>query len=225
MHRAAMEAREKVIETNAEGSGATVLEPAGRAQGPGTRDRIVIATAELFRRRGYTGTGVKQIAAEAEAPFGSIYHFFPGGKEQLGEEVIRSGGQFFLQLYETIADGAPDVVTGTKDFFYGAAQTLRDTDYADACPIATVALEVASTNEQLRQATADVFELWLGAMTARLTAAGIAAAPARELAVATLAALEGAFLLSRATRSPVPVEVAGDFAAAAVRDALAAAGA
>ena len=63
-----------------------------------TKDRIVNASAELFRRQGYTGTGLKQIAAEAEAPFGSIYHFFPGGKEQLGEEVIRVGGEFFRRL-------------------------------------------------------------------------------------------------------------------------------
>jgi AcrR family transcriptional regulator len=185
-----------------------------------TKERIVTAGAELFRRRGYTGTGVKQIAAEADAPFGSLYHFFPGGKEQLGEEVIRIGGGFFLRLYESIADAAPDVVSGTGDFFNGAADTLRNTDYADACPIATVALEVASTNEQLRQATAEVFESWIGAAEKRFAAAGIPAAQSRELAISTLAALEGAFVLSRAMRSTVPVEVAGAQAAAAVRAAL-----
>ncbi|WP_455410071.1 TetR/AcrR family transcriptional regulator [Streptomyces hiroshimensis] len=36
----------------------------------------------LFRRNGYSGTGLKRIAAEADAPFGSIYHFFPGGKQR-----------------------------------------------------------------------------------------------------------------------------------------------
>jgi AcrR family transcriptional regulator len=45
----------------------------------GTKERIVGTTGELFRRQGYTGTGLKQIVAEAAAPFGSIYHFFPGG--------------------------------------------------------------------------------------------------------------------------------------------------
>ncbi len=50
-----------------------------------TKDRILDTTAELFRRYGYTGTGLKQVVAEAEAPFGSLYHHFPGGKEQLGQ--------------------------------------------------------------------------------------------------------------------------------------------
>ena len=49
-----------------------------------TRDRIVQASAELFRRQGYAATGVKQIVTDAQAPFGSLYHFFPGGKEAAG---------------------------------------------------------------------------------------------------------------------------------------------
>src|ERR671932_2665946 len=139
----------------------------------GTKERILDSSAELFRRQGYMGTGIKQIAAEARAPFGSLYHFFPGGKEQLGEEVIRWSGGMYLQLFVTVAGEADDVVGAVEDFFSGAAETLEETDYADACPIATVALEVASTNEQLRKATADVFDRWIGALTAWFEAAGV----------------------------------------------------
>jgi AcrR family transcriptional regulator len=186
----------------------------------GTKERIVNASAELFRRQGYTGTGLKQVVAEADAPFGSLYHFFPGGKEQLADEVIRLAGRFYLQLFEAISDAAPDVVTATSDFFAGAAETLRLTDYADACPIATVALEVASTNETLREATADVFESWIEAATERAVAAGIPTRKARELAFSFLASLEGAFILCRAMRSTEPLEIAGADAAAAIRAAL-----
>src|SRR5947209_3236965 len=188
-----------------------------------TRDRIVDSTAELFRRQGYTGTGVKQIVTEASAPFGSLYHFFPGGKEQLGEEVIRWSGQMYLQLFVTVAGDAPDVGTGVERLFDGAAETLRETGYADACPIATVALEVASTSEPLRKATADVFDSWISAATEWFAASGIARERARELSLHMLSALEGAFIFSRALRSTEPMHVAGAAAAAAVREALAAA--
>ena len=77
----------------------------------GTKDRIMETTAQLFQRYGYTGTGLKQIVAEANAPFGSIYHHFPNGKAQLGEEVIRRSGQMYKELFEAIFDAAPDVVT------------------------------------------------------------------------------------------------------------------
>lgn len=186
-----------------------------------TRDRILETTAELFRRYGYTGTGMKQIVAEANAPFGSLYHFFPGGKSELGEEVVRRSGQMYRELFEEIADQAPDLMSGVEDFFAGAAEVLRQTDYADACPIATVALEVASTDEPLRRACAEVFESWIASMSARAMAAGIDGDAARRLAITLIAELEGGFLLCRAARSTEALEVAGVNATAAVGAALA----
>ena len=186
-----------------------------------TRDRIVEASAELFRRQGYSATGVKQIVTAAQAPFGSLYHFFPGGKEQLGAEAIRASGALFALLIPAVFDPAPDIVTAVREFFAGAAQHLVETDYADACPIATVALEVSSSSETMRKACAEVFESWIVAGAARFEAAGIASPRARELTIAMLAALEGAFVLARALRGTAPLEIAGETAAAAVRDALA----
>ena len=186
----------------------------------GTKDRIMETTAQLFQRYGYTGTGLKQIVAEANAPFGSIYHHFPNGKAQLGEEVIRRSGQMYKELFEAIFDASPDVASATGNFFLGAAETLRQTGYADACPIETVALEVASTNEPLRKATADVFESWSAAGTERLSAAGIPEPEARRLTIVFLAALEGAFVLCRAARTTEALEVTGAQMTALVREAL-----
>ena len=187
---------------------------------PSTKERILDATAELFRRYGYTGTGLKQIVATANAPFGSLYHFFPNGKEQLGEEVIRWSGDVYLQLIAAVCDPAPDVVTAIGDFFAGAAAHLRETDYADACPIATIALEVASVSEPLRQATADVFALWIADITARFEAVGVDPRRARELGFEALGALEGAFVLSRAMRSTDALEIGGRAVVASVRAAV-----
>jgi AcrR family transcriptional regulator len=185
-----------------------------------TRQRILDTTAELFRRQGYTGTGLKQIVADANAPFGSLYHHFPGGKEQLGAEVIRTSGAMYQELILTILRAAPDLATGVRDCFTGAAAVLIETDFADACPIETVALEVSTTNETLREACADVFESWIAAGVERHTDAGIPKRKARELTVLFIAALEGAFVLCRAKRDTEALEVAGRFVTAAVRDAL-----
>jgi AcrR family transcriptional regulator len=185
-----------------------------------TRERIVERSAELFRRQGFTGTGVKQIVAEASAPFGSLYHFFPGGKQQLGEEVIRHSGALYGQLIDAFFQPESEPEAAVSAFFAGAAETLRETDYADACPIATVALEVSSTSEPMRKACAEVFDSWIDAAAQRLAGCGIEAERARELALQMLSSLEGAFVLARAMRSTEPLEVAGTAAAAAVRAAL-----
>jgi len=185
-----------------------------------TRDRLIGATAALFRRQGYTGTGVKQIVEAAGAPFGSMYHFFPEGKEALGAETIRWSGAMYGQLIDLIYAPGSDPVTATRTFFEAAADNVRDTDYADACPIATVALEVASTSATLRQATAEVFESWLAAIDTRLVAAGLTKTRARNLSVSLFSLLEGAFILARATRDETHVRTAGRAAADLVRAAL-----
>ena len=185
-----------------------------------TRERIAEAGAELFRRQGYSATGVKQIVTEAQAPFGSLYHHFPGGKEQLGAAAIRVSGALYERLIPAVLDQAPDPATGVRRFFAGAAQHLLDTDFADACPIATIALEVSSTSEPMREACAEVFESWIDALAGRHEAAGIDSHQARELAIAFLAALEGAFVLARATRSTEPLRIAGEIVAEAVEGML-----
>jgi AcrR family transcriptional regulator len=188
-----------------------------------TRERIVESSAELFRKQGYSATGVKQIVTAAQAPFGSLYHFFPGGKEELGAEAILVSGALYAQLIPAVFDAAPDPVTGVRSFFSGAAEHLRETDYADACPIATVALEVSSASETMRRACAEVFESWIAAGVERFARAGVDETTARELTIAMLAALEGAFVLARALRSTEPLAVAGELTAAAVQAAIEAA--
>ena len=185
-----------------------------------TRDRILEATELLFRRYGYTGTGLKQVVADANAPFGSVYHFFPGGKAQLGEEVIRRAGRMYEELVMAVWDSADDPASAARDVFAGAAEVLRVTDYLDPCPIGVVALEVASSNEALRLATADVFASWIAALSRRLTAAGVGEDDARRLSHVLIQLLEGAFMVARATRTTDTVDAAGDAAVSLVSAAL-----
>jgi AcrR family transcriptional regulator len=185
-----------------------------------TRQRIVEAGAELLRNKGYAATGVKEIVAAAQAPFGSLYHHFPGGKEQLGEEVIRFSGAEYGKLGPLIFDAAPDVVTGVRMFFGGAAQNLEESGWTAGCPIATVALEVANTSEPLRAATAEVFEGWVVGLTATFAGAGLELGRAREVAVAFIAALEGAFVLSQSWRDTSPLVTSGEMVARELEEAL-----
>lgn len=189
-----------------------------------TRDRIVAATCELFRRQGMTGTGLKQIARSAGAPFGSIYHFFPGGKAQLADEAIRASGAMYRDLVLAIFDqGGPDLASTIRTAFAAAAENLIATDYADACPIATIALEVASTDDALRRATADVFTDWIEQGAERIARSGLPPDVCRSLIVGFITSLEGAFVLSRALRSPEPLLSAGETVAASATVALTAA--
>ncbi|MEZ5373286.1 MAG: TetR/AcrR family transcriptional regulator [Microthrixaceae bacterium] len=166
-----------------------------------TRGRIVSATTELFRSQGFNHTSLKQVTAQAGAPTGSIYHFFPGGKNELGAAVVRESGAAYQALFEVMADEADDIVDAVGGFFDGAAEVLEQTDFIDICPIGNVAREVANTHEPIRLATVEVFAGWTAALADRLARAGLNADDAGGLADTVISALEGGFMLARARRS------------------------
>lgn len=187
----------------------------------GTRDRLVATAAQLYGRYGYTGVGLKQVAAEAGVPIGSLYHFFPGGKEQLAAEALRLSGHGYQLLVEGVFESAPDLVSGIRLCFETAAEVLAASGYADACWIETVALEVASTNEPLRLVTAEIFDRWIDAATRLAEQAGVPdRESARRLGIAIITGLEGAFVLSRSLRTPEPLLAAGESLVAAAEAAL-----
>lgn len=186
---------------------------------PATRDRILDATAELYRRQGMAATGLKQIAAASRAPFGSIYHHFPGGKEAISAEVIRAEGiRYSLFVGAQMADADP--MTDIPRLFESAGTLLESQDYSEACSIETIALEVASTNERLRKEAADVFDSWLTQLAAWFGRLAISEEECRRLATIMLTALEGAFVLCRTLRSTEPMVIAGDAVHLSVRAAV-----
>ena len=174
-----------------------------------TRDHIVHAATELFRRQGLNGTSIKQITETAQVTTGSVYHFFPDGKEQLAAEVIETSGAAYRDLFEMIADAAGDPIAAVGNFFEGAALVLEDTGFIDPCPIGTIAREVASTNETLRQSTTRVFDSWIAAAACRFERAGLPDAHAAELATCVVAAIEGGFVVARAARDATALRVVG----------------
>jgi len=52
------------------------------------RANILTAMARLIEKQGYHATGLNEIIRESGAPKGSVYYYFPGGKEQIGAEAI-----------------------------------------------------------------------------------------------------------------------------------------
>uniref|UniRef100_A0A5Q5BSJ4 Transcriptional regulator, TetR family n=2 Tax=unclassified Mycobacterium TaxID=2642494 RepID=A0A5Q5BSJ4_MYCSS len=186
---------------------------------PSTRSRILDATAELYRRQGMPATGLKQISAAAQAAFGSIYHHFPGGKEAISVEVIRREGiRYATFVGAQLAQIDP--LDGIPELFEKAGRDLESQDYSEACSIETIALEVASTNERLRVEAAEVFQSWLGGLAAWFGQLDLTEAECRRLAMITLTALEGAFVLCRTLRSVEPIVCAGHGVRAAVHAAV-----
>jgi TetR/AcrR family transcriptional repressor of lmrAB and yxaGH operons len=170
---------------------------------------MVDAARGLFQQQGYHATGLNQVLAEAQAPKGSLYFHFPGGKQQLAAEAVTSSGKDVSDLIEDIllrADGVHTAVTEIVELF---ARTLEDSDFHNGCPVATVALE-ASDDNVVRAACEDAYRSWLELLATRLRNWRIAEERVDELATVALSMLEGALLLARVQRDVATLRVVGD---------------
>jgi AcrR family transcriptional regulator len=185
-----------------------------------TKDRLLRAGEKLFRAQGYSGTGLKQLAAEADAPWSSMYHFFPGGKEQLAEEVLRYAGELYAQMIRQVFAAFPDPVEAVGAMFAGEAKLLRASGFRNGCPIASVALDVTSTTETVRKPCAEVFAAWIEALADGIAVSGVRREVATDLASYVLAALEGAIVLSRTLKSVKPLEQTGTFVVLTLKSQL-----
>ncbi|KGI67981.1 TetR/AcrR family transcriptional regulator [Mycolicibacterium rufum] len=174
-----------------------------------TRESILTAAAELMRRRGYAGVAMKDIADASGAPIGSLYHHFRGGKAQIAREALANAGAAYGLLIPAVVDGHTDLGEAVQAIFDQAADDMAATGYANMCPVASVAAEVADTVEELRQTAGEIFAGWIAGGTAYFVARGVDEPRARDLTAAVIGGLEGAFLLSRTLRSVEPLRAAG----------------
>ena len=174
-----------------------------------TRESILTAAAELMRRKGYGALGMKDVVAASGAPIGSLYHHFPGGKTQIAREALINAGTAYGLLIPTLVDPHDDLGEAVASVFAQAATDMAETGFANMCPVASVAAEVADTVEELRDTAAAVFTGWLDGGTAYFVSRGISNDEARDLTVALVGALEGAFVLARTLRDTAPLLAAG----------------
>lgn len=173
-----------------------------------TRDRLLAATIEVFRGKGYQGTSLAEIASTAEATIGSLYHFFPGGKGALAAEALYSSGAAYQTLFDLVVAEASNNATEAEStateavgaFFDGAADALEETDFIELCPIGSVAREMAGLDDAIRAAAGAVFTDWIDHLTDLLVAEDVPETDARGLAITIVASIEGSFGLARTMR-------------------------
>ncbi len=187
----------------------TALTPKGQR----TRQRIVAAAAELMLERGVAGTTVEDVQSAAGVSTSQIYHYF-ADKQALVRAVIEFQTDAVVGGQETML-AALDSLQGLRawrDFIVGHQLRIN---CRGGCPLGSLGSELAETDATARSDVAASFTRWeagirggLRAMHARgLLSPG---ASPDELALATLAAMQGGMLLSQIQRTTRPLEAALD---------------
>ncbi|NJP99870.1 TetR/AcrR family transcriptional regulator [Streptomyces zingiberis] len=165
---------------------------------------MVFAAAQLIRRRGVAATGLRDVVAYAEAPRGSLQHYFPGGKTQLVGEAVDWAGDYAARRVARFLAALPEPTPG--GLF--AAMVRQWTDEFETagrlagCPVAAATVDCADTAEPTRERAAAAFAHWTRPVAAALTELGVPAERAEPLATLMISSLEGAILIARAEQSP-----------------------
>lgn len=181
---------------------------------PRHRESIVRTAAVLFRRQGYAATGTNQIVAASGAPKGSLYHYFPGGKEEIGQAAVaHAGGLVARTLAEFLRRGSTpgDALRGYGRLLAG---WLEESQFRDGCPIATTLLELAPASSGVADAGRAAFDAWTELLAGALRDSGAPEERARQLAGLALATIEGALLVARVREDVAPLTEAVDDVAA-----------
>ncbi|MFF5546499.1 TetR/AcrR family transcriptional regulator [Streptomyces olivaceoviridis] len=173
----------------------------------GPRERMVFSAAQLIRRQGVTATGMREVAAHADAPRGSLQHYFPGGKEQLVNEAVAWAGRYAGKRVDRFLAGL-DRPTPSGLFAAMAAQWADEytaDGFAAGCPVAAATVDCAASGDSTREAAATAFATWRGPVAEALTGMGVPPSRAESLATLMISALEGAILMARAERDVRPL--------------------
>jgi TetR/AcrR family transcriptional repressor of lmrAB and yxaGH operons len=170
-----------------------------------TRSRILLAGLRLFRKHGYHGVGINEILDLAQAPKGSMYHHFPGGKEAIAVAVIEKLTQDILAMFA--ASRARSTAAMIAQVGAQLTVVMQKTNH-EVCALFSGFVSERKGSPLLGQAVGQAYEGMIEQLSARLQAEGLSKRHARERATTVIALLEGGALLAQAQQSTAPFELA-----------------
>jgi TetR/AcrR family transcriptional repressor of lmrAB and yxaGH operons len=166
---------------------------------------MVAAGVDLFAERGFASVSMIQVVEKAEAPRGSIYYHFPGGKNQLGVEVAANWRHEVERLAFRLASRADSAESFLMSYLDHIGKILTSSSYGRGCPMAGIMSNLGSDEpDDLREAVGDTFTVWIASIAKGLVSKGLNPAHARHVAAIIVVAIEGLTVVSRATHTMEP---------------------
>jgi TetR/AcrR family transcriptional repressor of lmrAB and yxaGH operons len=177
------------------------------------REKIVETASRLLEQQGYHATGLNQIVQESGAPKGSLYYYFPDGKEEISEAALRLTGERITENIERAMAESKMAAEGIRHLMTTIAERIEASGYRAGGPITTVAMESAPDTPRLNRACQEIYDDWQAAIRRRIVDDGVDPDRAAKLAGTVLASIEGAMVLARTHQNRAPLENAADMLA------------
>ncbi|MEO8354335.1 MAG: TetR/AcrR family transcriptional regulator [Chloroflexota bacterium] len=169
------------------------------------REQILQTTCALLEKQGFHGTGLNEIVKESGAPKGSLYYYFPEGKDQITSEAVLQSGRLTA---ERIRDGLAESRNAAKavyNFVLKIADNVELSGFAAGSPLTAVAMETATKSERINAACREAYGMLQSAFREKLLESGYTNTKADEMATFVTASIEGGIILSRTYHTAEPL--------------------
>jgi TetR/AcrR family transcriptional regulator, lmrAB and yxaGH operons repressor len=171
------------------------------------REKILLTTSMLLEKQGFHGTGLNEIIKESGSPKGSLYYYFPEGKEQIAAEAILQSGKLTAERIRTGLAENRALAKAIHDFVLRIAENVERSGFGAGGPLTAVAMETATQSEKINAACRDAYGMIESAFKAKLLENRFSSERADELARFITAAVEGGIILSRTYHSGDPLRL------------------
>lgn len=175
-----------------------------------TRRKLTETMSHLLRTQGFSATPIQQVLKESGIPKGSLYYHFPKGKVELAAGSVEKSADALVEFMTEISQDARDPMDSVQIFCDFFIEELSRGDFTMGCPIATITLEAAATNDVIQKVCQKSFQRFSDIFISSLRQHGVAGQTAADMAVISLSSIEGALILCKAQRSTRPLELVRD---------------
>jgi TetR/AcrR family transcriptional repressor of lmrAB and yxaGH operons len=171
------------------------------------KQRMVQAAKQLIRERGYNATAFSDVLKLSDAPRGSVYFHFPGGKAQLAMEAAEAHAHEQVEIIDHAAAQASSAAELIALYVDLGREGMVASNYSRGCGIAPLVTEgAAQDSAEVSESSRRAFSEMGDRLAFHFVVFGVDRPAARVLGDAVIAGVEGAMITSRALRSPVPFD-------------------
>jgi len=173
--------------------------------------KILAAACRSLEKKGFHATSMNDIVKESGAPKGSLYYYFPGGKDEIAAEAILASGEETAERIRANLKGGNDFPTALGKFTALIAEQMETSGFSAGSPLSVVAAETSTQPGKVHDACQKAYRSIIGAVQEALEHTGMKASAAAELANFIISTIEGGILLGRCFHSQDPLLSAGGF--------------
>lgn len=171
-----------------------------------SRKKLVEAASRLFQLKGYHATGLNEILQESGAPKGSLYYYFPKGKEALALAAIDLASGIIADKVRTGLGSFSEAIPAIEHTIQEMVDALKADGQLQNMSLSLLALETYLSSETLRDACAASFAKLKALYAGKLLEAGFSRQAAVELGSVLQSMIEGAITISVTQKDTAPLE-------------------